>query len=52
MSTLDRRVKTALDETRMLILGAEVLFGFHLNSVFQKGFSSLPVRACCTQSRS
>jgi len=27
----DRRVKTALDETRLLIPGAQILFGFHLN---------------------
>jgi len=37
----DRRVKTALDETRLLILGAQILFGFHLNGAFQSGFSDL-----------
>jgi hypothetical protein len=37
----DRRVKTALDETRLLILGAQILFGFHLNGAFQKGFDAL-----------
>jgi len=37
----DRRVKTALDETRLLILGAQILFGFHLNSAFQKEFTEL-----------
>ena len=37
----DRRVKTALDETRLLILGAQILFGFHFNGVFQKGFADL-----------
>ena len=41
----ERRVKTALDETRLLILGAEVLFGFHLNSVFQNGFPALSPHA-------
>src|SRR2546423_10121193 len=40
-SPLDRRVKTALDETRLLILGAQILFGFHLNGAFQSGFSDL-----------
>jgi Family of unknown function (DUF6328) len=40
-SALDRRVKTALDETRLLILGAQILFGFHLNAAFQSGFSDL-----------
>jgi hypothetical protein len=41
MSPLHRKVKTALDETRLLILGAQVLFGFHLNAVFQPGFPRL-----------
>src|SRR5256714_12264927 len=40
-SAQDRRVKTALDETRLLILGAQILFGFHLNGAFQSGFSDL-----------
>jgi hypothetical protein len=43
--TQQRRVKTALDKTRLLILGAEVLFGFHLNAVFQKEFSALAPHA-------
>jgi len=38
----DKRVKTALDETRLLILGAQILFGFHLNAAFQRGFGDLP----------
>jgi hypothetical protein len=37
----DKRVKTALDETRLLILGAQILFGFHLNAAFQRGFGEL-----------
>jgi len=37
----NRRVKTALDETRLLILGAQILFGFHLNGAFQQGFDEL-----------
>ena len=40
-SAQDKRVKTALDETRLLILGAQILFGFHLNGAFQNGFSDL-----------
>jgi Family of unknown function (DUF6328) len=40
-SAQDQRVKTALDETRLLILGAQILFGFHLNGAFQSGFSEL-----------
>jgi hypothetical protein len=39
--TAHRKVKTALDETRLLILGAQILFGFHLNAAFQPGFSKL-----------
>jgi len=39
--TAHRKVKTALDEARLLILGAEILFGFHLNAAFQPGFSKL-----------
>src|SRR3954451_13085041 len=38
---LDRRVKTGLDETRLLILGSQVLFGFLFESVFQNGFDAL-----------
>jgi hypothetical protein len=37
----DRQVKTALDETRLLILGAQILFGFHLNGAFQSRFADL-----------
>jgi len=36
-----RKVKTALDETRLLILGAQILLGFHLNGAFQSGFANL-----------
>src|ERR1044071_8489600 len=43
--TQNRRVKTALDETRLLILGAEILFGFHLNGAFQSEFSTLTLHA-------
>ena len=38
---LDRRIKTAMDETRLLILGSQVLFGFLFESVFQNGFEAL-----------
>jgi hypothetical protein len=38
---LDRKIKTALDETRLLILGSQVLFGFLLESIFQDGFETL-----------
>jgi hypothetical protein len=38
---LDRRVKAALDETRLLILGVQVLLGFEFQCFFQDGFSNL-----------
>ena len=38
---LDRRVKVALDETRLLILGVQVLLGFEFQCFFQDGFSNL-----------
>jgi hypothetical protein len=41
--SLNKKVKTALDETRLLILGAQVLFGFQLNGVFQEAFANLPL---------
>jgi Family of unknown function (DUF6328) len=41
MSQLDRRVKVALDETRLLILGVQVLLGFEFQCFFQDGFSGL-----------
>jgi hypothetical protein len=39
---LRKKVKTALDETRLLILGAQVLFGFQLNF-----FSLRPFNTSC-----
>jgi hypothetical protein len=35
---VDSRLKTALDESRLLILGAQVLFGFQFEAVFQERF--------------
>src|SRR5215213_5320570 len=35
------KLKTALDETRLLILGAQIVLGFHLNGVFQDAFDKL-----------
>jgi hypothetical protein len=40
--SLQRKLKTALDETRLLILGAQVLFGFQFNGAFQELFEELP----------
>jgi hypothetical protein len=39
---LDRKLKTALDESRLLILGAQVLFGFAFQAVFQDLFKEVP----------
>jgi hypothetical protein len=39
---LDRKLKTALDESRLLILGAQVLFGFLFQAVFQDLFKDVP----------
>jgi hypothetical protein len=39
---LERQLKIALDESRLLILGAQVLFGFQFNGVFQDQFKELP----------
>jgi hypothetical protein len=40
--TLDQKVKIALDETRTLILGAQILLGFGFRAVFQDAFEKLP----------
>lgn len=41
MSEEEKKVKIALDECRVLMLGAQILFGFHLRAVFQEQFGSL-----------
>jgi uncharacterized protein DUF6328 len=38
---VDRKLKAALDETRLLILGVQILLGFEFQCVFQDGFESL-----------
>jgi Family of unknown function (DUF6328) len=38
---IGKKLKTVLDETRLLILGAQILMGFHLNAAFQNGFTQL-----------
>jgi hypothetical protein len=42
MAQLKDRIKTALDESRMLILGSQVLLGFQFKSILEKGFEKLP----------
>src|SRR3954471_8105657 len=39
---LTEKVKTALDETRILIMGAQILLGFQLRGVFADAFDALP----------
>lgn len=39
---LDSALKTSLDELRMQMLGAQVLFGFQFQGLFQDGFEGLP----------
>ena len=40
--SVERQFKMALDETRILMLGSQILFGFELNAVFQQNFDKLP----------
>jgi hypothetical protein len=39
---LERQLKLALEESRLLILGTQVLFGFQFNGIFQQQFEKLP----------
>ena len=39
---LEAKLKTALDENRLLILGAQVVFGFQFDGIFR--ISSTPCR--------
>jgi cytochrome bd-type quinol oxidase subunit 2 len=45
MAQLKDKIKTTLDEARMLILGSQVLLGFQFRSAFEKGFEKLPEHA-------
>jgi hypothetical protein len=38
---LDEKIKTALNENRLLLLGTQVLFGFQFNGIFQEQFDQL-----------
>jgi hypothetical protein len=42
---LAKLVETALQESRMLVLGAQILLGFELSGVFREEFESLPPQA-------
>jgi hypothetical protein len=39
---LTKKIKIALDETRMLILGAQTLLGLQFRGVFDNGYDQLP----------
>src|SRR5438270_10088922 len=41
MASLEEKVKIALDESRMLVLGAQVLVGFGYRAAFERSFASL-----------
>jgi len=41
MTALREKIKTALDESRMLILGAQIFLGFHFRAVFEPSFKKL-----------
>jgi hypothetical protein len=43
MADLKDKIQNALDESRILILGAQVLIGFELRAIFEEGFNSLSV---------
>jgi magnesium-transporting ATPase (P-type) len=42
MTALKDKIKLALDESRMLILGAQILLGFDLRAAFEPAFERLP----------
>ena len=39
---VQKKLKVSLNENRLLMLGAQVLFGFQFNAVFQELFAELP----------
>ncbi len=41
MTALGDKIKTALDESRMLILGAQIFVGFHFRAVFEPAFDGV-----------
>jgi Family of unknown function (DUF6328) len=43
--SLSAKVKTSLDETRTLMLGAQILLGFQFHAAFQQQFDDLPPEA-------
>jgi hypothetical protein len=48
-ASLPQKIKDALDETRILVLGGQILVGFAYRGVFQPGFERLPTLLKATQ---
>ncbi len=42
MTKLSDKIKMAMDESRMLILGTQILLGFQYRAFFEKGFEGIP----------
>lgn len=42
MTDLKKKIKLALDESRMLVLGTQILLGFQFRGVFEPAFEKLP----------
>jgi hypothetical protein len=42
MTTLNEKIKKVLDETRILVLIANIFVGFQFRSIWEKGFEKLP----------
>jgi hypothetical protein len=42
MTKLSDKIKTALEESRILILATQILLGFHYRAAFETGFEALP----------
>ena len=42
---VEKKFKMALDETRLLMLGTQIFFGFQFNGIFQTAFDTLPKQA-------
>jgi hypothetical protein len=45
MTKLKDKIQTGLDESRMLVLGAQILIGFAFSANFQPTFRDLPARS-------
>ena len=45
MTQLKDKIQDAMDESRMLVLGAEILIGFEFAAIFQDGFKKLSMRS-------